>query len=232
MTGNSIKAGVRFVAFDAYKTLLVDDDGHVSGPRTIVAGFGAGITESLLAVTPFESIKTQLIDDRKQSHPRMKGLIHGSMVIAKEKGLAGFYQGFAATTARQAANSATRFGTYTTLRELAQSHYPGQKLSVITIFGIGGIAGIVTVYVTMPLDTVKTRMQSFEASKHYRNSLDCAVQIYRKESITAFWAGALPRLGRLTLSGGIVFTVYEKTLELMEWFDNSRQYFDIFRVLE
>lgn len=77
--GNSLKAGIRtlgifdlrsqqqltkgtagFVAFDTYKTLLQDELGNISGPRTVIAGFGAGITESLLAVTPFESIKTTL----------------------------------------------------------------------------------------------------------------------------------------------------------------------------
>lgn len=51
---------VGFVAFDTYKTLLQDGEGRISGPRTVMAGFGAGITESLLAVTPFESIKTTL----------------------------------------------------------------------------------------------------------------------------------------------------------------------------
>lgn len=49
-----------FVAFDQYKRLLADADGKVSGPRAAVAGFAAGVTESLLAVTPTESIKTQL----------------------------------------------------------------------------------------------------------------------------------------------------------------------------
>jgi solute carrier family 25 citrate transporter 1 len=49
-----------FVAFDAYRELLADTEGKVSGPATVIAGFGAGATESLLAVTPFESIKTQL----------------------------------------------------------------------------------------------------------------------------------------------------------------------------
>lgn len=49
-----------FVAFDAIKAALQDENGKISGPRTVVAGFGAGFTESLLAVTPFESIKTQL----------------------------------------------------------------------------------------------------------------------------------------------------------------------------
>lgn len=48
------------MAFDQYKTLLQDEAGNISGPRTVIAGLGAGITESLLAVTPFESIKTTL----------------------------------------------------------------------------------------------------------------------------------------------------------------------------
>lgn len=49
-----------FVAFDQYKRLLADAEGKVSGPRAALAGFAAGVTESLLAVTPTESIKTQL----------------------------------------------------------------------------------------------------------------------------------------------------------------------------
>lgn len=52
--------GLGFVAFDQYKSLLADENGKLSGPRTVIAGLGAGVTESLLAVTPFESIKTTL----------------------------------------------------------------------------------------------------------------------------------------------------------------------------
>jgi len=206
--GNSAKAGVRFLAFDSYKYLLSDEDGQISGPRTVLAGFGAGITESLLAVTPSESVKTQLIDDRKRPQPRMRGFLHGSAVIAREKGIRGFFQGFVPTTARQAANSAVRFSTYTTLKQFAEGYVaPGEKLSALTTFGLGAAAGTVTVYTTMPLDTVKTRMQSLEASKNYKNSFDCAVRIFKNEGILTFWSGALPRLGRLTMSGGIVFTM-------------------------
>ena len=60
MGGQSTKRLLGFVAFDTYKTILQDESGKLSGPRTVIAGFGAGITESLLAVTPFESIKTTL----------------------------------------------------------------------------------------------------------------------------------------------------------------------------
>ncbi|KAJ9494163.1 hypothetical protein LTR99_010873 [Exophiala xenobiotica] len=223
--GNAFKAGVRFVAFDTYKQLLADENGQISGPRTVAAGFGAGITESLLAVTPSESVKTQLIDDRKRAQPRMRGFIHGSSVIFKEKGIAGFFQGFVPTTARQAANSAVRFGTYTSLKQFAEGYVaPGEKLGALTTFGLGAGAGIVTVYATMPLDTVKTRMQSIEAKQVYRNSFNCAASIFKNEGILTFWSGALPRLGRLTLSGGIVFTMYEKIMELLDKADPDRRY--------
>lgn len=149
---------IGFVAFDMYKSLLADAEGKVSGPATVIAGFGAGATESLLAVTPFESIKTQLIDDRKSANPRMRGFLHGSRIIAQEKGVRGFFQGFVPTTARQAANSAVRFSSYTALKQMAQSYVtPGEKLGAASTFGLGGLAGIITVYTTMPIDTVKTR---------------------------------------------------------------------------
>jgi solute carrier family 25 citrate transporter 1 len=111
-----------------------------------MAGLAAGTTESLFAVTPFESIKTQLIDDQKRKHPRMRGFLPGVAVIAREKGIRGFFQGFVPTTARQAANNAARFGTYTSLKQSYQSYYGQEKkISSIASFGIGAIAGIVTV---------------------------------------------------------------------------------------
>ncbi|KAJ5548642.1 hypothetical protein N7513_005876 [Penicillium frequentans] len=223
--GNSLKAGIRFVAFDAIKAALQDENGKISGPRTVVAGFGAGFTESLLAVTPFESIKTQLIDDRKAAKPRMRGFLHGSRIIWQERGIRGFFQGFVPTTARQAANSATRFTAYTTLKQFAEGYVaPGEKLGTLSTFAIGGIAGIITVYVTQPLDTVKTRMQSIEASKNYKNSFVCASSIFKNEGFFTLWSGAVPRLARLILSGGIVFTMYEKSIEMMDIVDPQRKY--------
>ncbi|OKL63398.1 putative mitochondrial carrier [Talaromyces atroroseus] len=238
--GNSLKAGIRFVAFDKFKALLQDENGHISGPMTVIAGFGAGFTESILAVTPFESIKTQLIDDRKAANPRMHGFLHGSKIIAQERGIRGFFQGLVPTTARQAANSAVRFSSYTTLKQFAQGYVaPGEKLGTASTFAIGGVAGLITVYATQPLDTIKTRMQSLEASKNYKNSFVCAAKIVKNEGVFTLWSGALPRLARLILSGGIVFTIlmngydannelqikrYEKTMEALDTVDPERKY--------
>ncbi|KAK1752872.1 Tricarboxylate transport protein [Echria macrotheca] len=223
--GNSAKAGIRFVAFDQYKKLLCDSEGKLSGPRTVLAGFGAGVTESLLAVTPTESIKTTLIDDRKSANPRLRGFLHAVPIIARERGIRGFFQGFVPTTARQAANSATRFSVYNALKQLAESYTaPGEKMGAVGTFAMGGIAGLITVYVTQPLDTIKTRMQSIEARQVYGNSFRCAALIFKQEGILTFWSGALPRLARLIMSGGIVFTMYEKSMELMDRVDPERKY--------
>ena len=213
------------MAFDQYKRLLSSPDGTVSGLKTVLAGFGAGITESLLAVTPTESIKTTLIDDRKSAKPRFRGFLHAVPVMYRERGVRGFLQGFVPTTMRQSANSATRFGSYTFFKQVAESwKAPGEKLGAVPTFAVGGLAGLITVYVTQPLDTIKTRMQSIEARKVYGNSARCAIMIFKQEGVLTFWSGALPRLARLVMSGGIVFTMYEKSMEFMDRIDPERKY--------
>lgn len=51
-------------------------------------------------------------------------------------------------------------------------------------------------------------MQSLEARKNYPTSFHCAAKIFKDEGILTFWSGAMPRLARLILSGGIVFTMF------------------------
>ena len=155
----------------------------------------------------------------------MRGFLQAVPIIARERGVRGFFQGLVPTTARQAANSATRFGSYTFLKQIAESYTaPGEKLGGVGTFAMGAAAGLITVYVTQPLDTVKTRMQSIEARQLYGNTFRCAAMIFRQEGVLTFWSGAVPRLARLVLSGGIVFTMYEKSMDLMDRMDPEKRY--------
>ncbi|KAF8200320.1 citrate transporter [Pholiota molesta] len=200
VVGNSVKAGVRFVSYDHFKQMLADPEGKVSAPRSLLGVF---------AVTPSETIKTKLIDDAKRPNPQYRGLIHGTISIVKQEGISGIYRGLflcmftlLCFMMRQGANSAVRFTTYSTLKQFVQgTARPGQPLPSAITF--------VTVYTTMPLDVIKTRMQSLDARAQYRNSFHCAYRIFTEEGIRRFWTGTTPRLTRLVLSGGIVFTVYE-----------------------
>ncbi|KAI1320713.1 hypothetical protein EDD11_010247 [Mortierella claussenii] len=223
--GNTAKAGVRFFAFDQYKQLLQDSEGKTTGFRSVLAGLGAGMTEALLVVTPSETIKTKLIHDGNSPKPQYRGLVHGVKSIVKVEGLGGIYRGVVPVMARQGANSAVRFGVYSSLNDFVKSRMaPGttqQQMPAVYTFGIGAIAGIVTVYTTMPLDVVKTKMQGLNASQLYTGVFDCCWKVFKNEGILSFWNGATPRLARLSMSGGIVFSIYENTISVLRKFDNS-----------
>lgn len=98
---------------------------------------------------------------------------------------------------KQAANSAVRFGSYSTLQQFTLNTLTpaSGKLSSSTTFAVGATAGLITVCTsrphlsfktmvgadhsdaTMPLDNIKTRMQAAGAESKYRNSFDCLMKV-------------------------------------------------------
>lgn len=68
------------------------------------------------------------------------------------------------------------------------------------------------------------RLFALTTPEQNRNSIACATSIVRDEGFFTLWSGALPRLARLILSGGIVFTMYEKSIELMDLVDPEKRY--------
>ncbi|KAJ3113742.1 hypothetical protein HDU96_003002 [Phlyctochytrium bullatum] len=236
--GTGLKASVRFLVFDSLKNAMADKQtGKISGVGMAVAGLGAGVLEAVTVVTPSETIKTKLIEDQvravtTKSTPKYRGLVHGVSQIVREAGFSGIYQGVTAVVARQGANQAVRLTSYGLLKEWTMGWWNGSSVAAAkpqgdssgkskpgglpmhVTFLIGAIAGIITVYTTMPLDVVKTKMQGIEARKEYKNTADCLVKTVKSEGVFALWKGATPRLGRLIFSGGIVFAVYEEVVKV------------------
>ncbi|KAM0323063.1 hypothetical protein ACHAPQ_008838 [Fusarium lateritium] len=207
ITGTAAKAGVRFLTFDAVKAQLADSNGKLTAGSNILAGMIAGAVESVTVVTPTERIKTALIDDARSGNKRLSGGFHALRTIAAERGIREVYRGLTSTTIKQSATSGVRMGSYNILKELISSD---GKNPFVT-FGIGAVAGVITVYATQPFDTIKTRSQSAKGV-----SIGEAVQgVLHDGGVRAFWSGSTMRLGRLILSGGIVFTAYENIAALL-----------------
>lgn len=122
------------------------------------------------------------------------------------RGLRGFLQGAMPTIFRQVGNSAVRFTTYTTLKQLVS---PTKALNEYYAFGLGVASSCAVVAVTQPIDVIKTRMQSKHSWKTYKNSLNCAYRIFVEEGFTKFWKGWTPRLFKVGLSGGVSFGIYQ-----------------------
>jgi len=148
------------------------------------------------------------IDDAKGAR-RIKGPLQGVAILVREQGIRGLYKGLVPTTLKQSATSAVRMGSYNVLREGLKSN--DIPLNTATTFATGAVAGVITVYATQPFDTVKTRAQSLKGS----TMKDAVANVLRETGVKGLWAGSTMRLGRLILSGGIVFSVYEQVAALM-----------------
>lgn len=148
------------------------------------------------------------IDDAKTNRQFKSGL-HAATELVKRHGPSELYRGLVSTTIKQSATSAVRMGTYNILKEMTKKQ--GIASNVFTSFGTGALAGIVTVYATQPFDTIKTRAQSVQGA----GIVEAVRSVMQDYGIKGFWKGSSMRLGRLFLSGGIVFSVYEQVSALL-----------------
>jgi len=206
--GSSGKQAARWTGYQTVANQLKDDKGNLSIPSRMFAGACGGVSEAVLAVTPIETLKTRVTDDMRRGTGNYSGSLDATMKILKSEGPAGLYRGVVPTIAKQATNQAVRFPTqFYALRAMVGDDKEKQKDPIWN--GIAGaFAGAVSVLVTMPQDTIKTRMQGEEAKKLYKSTMDCAMQIMKKDGPAFFYAGTWPRMIRVSLDVGITFCIF------------------------
>ncbi|KAE8746909.1 hypothetical protein FOCC_FOCC006329 [Frankliniella occidentalis] len=201
-----------FGAFESFKGKMADDKGNLTASTRLLCGLGAGVCEAIFAVTPMETVKVKFINDQRSANPRYRGFFHGVGLIVKEQGLGGVYKGVTATIIKQGSNQAIRFYVVETLKDMYRGGDNSVAVPKLVTGLFGGIAGTASVFGNTPIDVVKTRMQGLEAHK-YKNTVDCAVQIWKNEGFFAFYKGTVPRLSRVTLDVAITFMIYDSFME-------------------
>ncbi|CAI7657050.1 unnamed protein product [Penicillium manginii] len=222
---NASKSAIRFFTFDTAKQYMpTDGKGKVTPLGNMGAGLLAGVAEAVIVVTPGETIKTKMIDDR--AGPKLyRSTSHGVLSIVKKEGLPGIYRGMIPVTLKQSANAMVRFTSYNVILSKMQAN--SLPASICTVLA-GAMAGVVTVYATMPFDSVKTRLQAVDGNQRYRGSLDCFRSVITQEGISALWRGTTPRLVRLSVSGALSFSIYEavvqwtRTLSMAKYQDTDK----------
>ncbi|KAH1012084.1 hypothetical protein HUJ04_001320 [Dendroctonus ponderosae] len=204
--GSIPKSAVRFGSFETFKGMVVQPDGSLSPGNRLLCGLGAGVCEAIFAVTPMETVKVKFINDQRSANPRYKGFFHGVGIIIREQGLT-------ATMMKQGSNQAIRFFVMESLKDAYKGEDKSKPVPKWLVGLFGATAGAASVFGNTPLDVVKTRMQGLEASK-YKNTLDCAIQIWKNEGALAFYKGTVPRLGRVCLDVAITFMIYDSFMDL------------------
>lgn len=207
--GTALKASVRILTFYRLRSHLSDEKGTLSPMKGILAGTLAGAAESIVAVTPTERMKTLLIEDARNMNKQYRSEFQAFKILLRTHGLASLYHGMVSTTIKQASTSGIKMGFYNVEKEVARRQ--GLKQSSPLTFAMGALAGTVTVFLTQPFDTIKTRAQSASGS----TMSEACRKILYEDGAQGFWSGSTSRLGRLVVSTGIVYTVFEEACSLL-----------------
>ena len=208
LIGSVPKAGIRFGLNAVIKDNLRDKDGKLTMGKNFVAGLGAGVSEALIIVAPVETIKTKCIETNSP-------FVAGMRRILQTEGLGGIYQGAAATALKQGSNQGLRFMWFNEYRQVVTGHGETEMTPLLGLLG-GMSAGCFSTLGNNPFDVVKTRMQGTQAAARYAGTLDCFRQVLAREGVAAFYAGVVPRLGRVVPGQGIIFMSFETIQRQLE----------------
>lgn len=217
----ALRMGSNAVLQGAFKD---EKTGQISNYGRLFSGFGAGVLEALVIVTPFEVVKIRLQQQKGLSPDllKYKGPVHCARMIIREEGLLGLWAGAAPTVMRNGTNQAAMFTAKNAFDGILWNRHEGDgKLlqpwqSMISGF-LAGTAGPVC---TGPFDVVKTRLMAQSKSGggelKYRGMLHAISTIYAEEGLLALWKGLLPRLMRIPPGQAIMWGVADQVMGFYE----------------
>ncbi|KAK6118267.1 hypothetical protein DH2020_048053 [Rehmannia glutinosa] len=216
----ALRMGSNAVLQSAFKD---SQTGNLSHHGRLLSGFGAGVLEALVIVTPFEVVKIRLQQQRGLSTEllKYKGPIHCARMIVREEGLLGLWAGAAPTVMRNGTNQAAMFTAKNAFDGVLWNKHEGDGKvlhpwqSMISGF-LAGTAGPVC---TGPFDVVKTRLMAQSRSGgelKYKGMFHAIRTIYAEEGLRALWKGLLPRLMRIPPGQAIVWGVADQVIGFYE----------------
>ncbi|KAH7865602.1 hypothetical protein Vadar_008779 [Vaccinium darrowii] len=221
----TLKYALRMGSNAMFQTAFKDSQtGKLSNSARLLSGFGAGVLEALVIVTPFEVVKIRL-QQQKGLSPELlkyKGPIHCARLIIREEGLLGLWAGAAPTVMRNGTNQAAMFTAKNAFDVILwkKQEGDGKILQPWQSMISGFLAGTAGPVCTGPFDVVKTRLMAQSRSPSvelkYKGMVHAIRTIYKEEGLRALWKGLLPRLMRIPPGQAIMWAVSDQIIGFYE----------------
>ena len=234
------RSAVRFTGFDVL-THQLDSIEH-DLLRDAMAGVGAGVLEAYCALIPCQNLSIRMTHDANLRHSNARfqqSFFRGVTAITNDIGWRGMFSGSAPTVLKNSLNMMIRFPGFhylsavrlaskssSTTTTTTTTHEPVTSLPVTTLSALelmvcGGVAGAVSSVVTHPVDVVKANMMGLHSHK-FGNPLQASQIIFQKNGWRGFYVGLSPRISRVIIEVGMLFTIFEKITEIFHH-DSSRE---------
>lgn len=211
---------VNAIVFGVYGNVQKNSRDPNSLQSHLWAGTAAGLIQSVIT-SPMELAKTRMqMMSHRTAGPLFSGPIECMRYIGQTEGMRGLYRGFGITAVRDVPGFASYFVLYEMM--IRTSQCPGAFHTLMA----GGMAGVCSWILTLPIDVVKTRLQADGTASvsRYAGIVDCVRQSYRAEGLSFLTRGMSSTLIRAFLMNSVCFYVVAFTMRL---FDQNRIAVDI-----
>jgi solute carrier family 25 (adenine nucleotide translocator) protein 4/5/6/31 len=181
------------------------------GVRLASGGLAGAVANTICY--PFDYARTRLASDLSKGKGKFNGITDCIVSTVRTQGITGLYTGWSVTVAGAFVYRAGQLGLFNQIQSM--NPYRNDKGLV------GGIASFVAVTAARtavmpfnyPFDTVRRRMM-LESEKPrdkrvYKGSIDCFLQVSRKEGVKGVYKGMIPELFR-GVGGSLVIVAYER----------------------
>jgi len=171
----------------------------------LASGGAAGAT-SLIFVYPLDFARTRLAADIGKERHELQ--YRGLTDCIKQTYKSGLYRGFGVSVLGIIVYRACFFGGYDTAKRML---FNDPNANVVLKFIVAQVTTAISGLISYPLDTVRRRMmmQSGQAEKQYKSSLDCIIKIYKNNGPSAFFKGAGTNILR-GAGGSLVLVLYDE----------------------
>ncbi|KYK58050.1 hypothetical protein DCS_05063 [Drechmeria coniospora] len=189
--------------------------------QPVIAAFCAGGVAGAVSrtvVSPLERLKIlmQIQSVGRDAYKLSVGQALGKMW--REEGWRGFMRGNGTNCIRIVPYSAVQFSSYNFYKRNIFEPFPGADLAPLTRLVCGGVAGITSVFLTYPLDIVRTRLSIQTASfaelgdkpKKLPGMWQTMSHMMKTEGgVSAIYRGIIPTVAGVAPYVGLNFMVYE-----------------------
>ena len=135
--------------------------------------------------------------------------------IYRRHGLRGTFRGLNATILREVPGFSVYITSYHFMCETMAKD--GEECSIPVLLAAGGLAGVLSWSINIPMDIVKSRLQADDLARpKYSGFLDCAIKSYRADGWRIFWRGLPVSCLRAFPTNAVTFAVYTKMLQIMK----------------
>lgn len=146
-----------------------------------------------------------------------KNGIDALLRIAREEGVGTLWKGCTPTVGRAMVLNAAQLSSYTQIKQIFMQKY-GLKDGLFCHFCSAMCSGFISTVVSMPIDIVKTRIQSMKPDAAgklpYTGPINCFGSIIKNEGVLSLWKGFTPYYFRLGPHTVFTFIFLEQLIRL------------------